>query len=209
MGAFYRSFMDDARVESLGVKAIEPELNEIKNAKSRDELATLMGRATTDFESSLFGCGIDVDLKDPDHYAFYIGQSGLGLPDRDYYLKPDFAAQKKAYQTYVTTLLHLANWAEPEMRAKDVVDFETQNRHGELDENSAAGSDRDLQSDDAGRAEQVRARLSVEELPRRDENGEALARDRRGEERLSEAGGDLRQGAARDDSRLARVSPGG
>ena len=117
--------MDDARVESLGVKAIEPELSEIKNAKSRDELATLMGRATTDFESSLFGFGIDVDLKDPNHYAFYIGQSGLGLPDRDYYLKPDFAAQKEAYQKYVATLLRLTNWAEPEKRAKDVVDFET------------------------------------------------------------------------------------
>ncbi len=125
VGAFYHSFMDEARAESLGVKAIEPELSEIKNAKSRDELATLMGRTATDFESSLFGFGIDVDLKDPNHYAFSIGQSGLGLPDRDYYLKPDFATQKKAYQTYVATLLHLLNWAEPEMRAKDVLDFET------------------------------------------------------------------------------------
>jgi putative endopeptidase len=125
VGAFYHSFMDDARVESLGVKAIEPELSEIKNAKSRDELATLMGRTTTDFKSSLFGFGIDVDLKDPNQYAFYIGQSGLGLPDRDYYLKPDFAAQKEAYQKYIVTLLRLTNWAEPEKRAKDVLDFET------------------------------------------------------------------------------------
>src|SRR5678816_746514 len=78
VGAFYHSFMDEARVESLAERAIGPELTEIKSAKSRDELATLMGRATTDFESSLFGFGIDVDLKDPNHYAFYIGQSGLG-----------------------------------------------------------------------------------------------------------------------------------
>ena len=125
VGAFYHSFMDEARVESLAERAIGPELTEIKSAKSRDELATLMGRATTDFESSLFGFGIDVDLKDPNQYAFYIGQSGLGLPDRDYYLKPDFAAQKAAYEKYVATLLSLTEWDEPEKWAKDVLDFET------------------------------------------------------------------------------------
>lgn len=125
VGAFYHSFMDEKRVNSLGIKAIEPELDEIKRAKSREELAALMGRTATDFESSLFNFGIDVDLKDPSHYAFYLGQGGLGLPDRDYYLKPDFATQKAAYQTYVATLLRLVNWPEAEARAKDVVDLET------------------------------------------------------------------------------------
>jgi putative endopeptidase len=125
VGGFYHSFMDETRVEQLGAKAIEQELADIKNSKSRDDLAALMGRTTTDFESSLFNHGIDVDLKDPNHYAFYISQSGLGLPDRDYYLKPDFVAQKSAYQNYVATLLRLVNWPEPDARAKDVVDFET------------------------------------------------------------------------------------
>ncbi len=54
VGAFYHSFMDEKRLDSLGEKAIQPELNEIKSAKSREELATLMGRTATDFESSLF-----------------------------------------------------------------------------------------------------------------------------------------------------------
>src|SRR5213078_5148824 len=52
VGAFYHSFMDEARVEQLGAKAIEPELNELKNAKTRDDFAALMGRTTTDFEFS-------------------------------------------------------------------------------------------------------------------------------------------------------------
>ena len=47
------------------------------------------------------------------------------MPDRDYYLKPDFATQKTAYQTYVATLLKLVNWPEPDARAKDIVDLET------------------------------------------------------------------------------------
>jgi putative endopeptidase len=124
-GAFYRSFMDEARVEQLGAKAIEPELSDLKNAKTRDDFAALMGRTTTDFEFSLFNVAIDVDLKDPNKYAFYFTQAGLGLPDRDYYLKPDFAAQKTAYQNYVTTILKLLSWPDAEKSAKDVVEFET------------------------------------------------------------------------------------
>src|SRR5438874_6253257 len=126
VGAFYRAFMDESRVNQLGAKAITLQLDDIRNAKSRDDLAALMGRTTTDFEGGLFTYGIDVDLKDPNHYAFYLSQHGLGLPDRDYYLKADFAAQKSAYQNYVATLLRLVNWPDPEARAKDVVDFETQ-----------------------------------------------------------------------------------
>jgi len=99
VGAFYRPFMDEARVEQLGTKAIEAELNDLKNAKTRDDFAALMGRATTDFEFSLLNPAIDVDLKDLHKYAFYLTQAGIGLPDRDYYLKPDFAAQRTAYQT--------------------------------------------------------------------------------------------------------------
>ena len=123
-GAFYRSFMDEARVEQLGAKAIDPELTDLKTAKTRDEFAALMGRTTTDFEFSLFIPVIDVDLKDPNKYAFYLTQAGIGLPDRDYYLKPDFAAQKTAYQNYVATILKLLNWPDPDKTAKDIVDFE-------------------------------------------------------------------------------------
>ena len=125
VGAFYHSFMDEARVEQLGAKAIEPELNGLKNAKTRDDFAALTGRTAVDFEFPLFSPNIDVDLKDPSKYAFYLSQAGIGLPDRDYYLKPDFAAQKTAYQNYVATILKLLNWPDVDKTAKDIVDFET------------------------------------------------------------------------------------
>jgi putative endopeptidase len=124
VGAFYYSFMEEARIEQLGAKAIDAELNDLKKAKTRDDLAALMGRATTDFELSLFNPIIDVDLKDPNKYAFYLSQAGLGLPDRDYYLKSDFAAQKTAYQNYVATVLKLLNWQDVDKTAKEIVDFE-------------------------------------------------------------------------------------
>jgi len=99
--------MDQARVEQLGAKAIEPELNNLKDVKTRDYFTALMGRTTTDFEFSLFTLMIYADLKDPHRYAFYLTQAGIGLPDRDYYLKPEFAAQKTAYQ-----MCHNKEWTE-------------------------------------------------------------------------------------------------
>jgi putative endopeptidase len=125
VGAFYHAFMDEARIEQLGASPLAPELGDVRDAKTRDDLAALMGCTNVDFEPTLFNMFIDADLKDPSKYAVYLSQSGLGLPDRDYYLKPDFAAVKKTYQDYAAQLLHLLNWPDADARAKDVVDFET------------------------------------------------------------------------------------
>lgn len=125
VGAFYRSFMDAGRVEKAGASPIKEKITEIQSAKTRDALAAMMGKQNLDFHGGIFGIFIDVDLKDPKRYAVYLGQQGLGLPDRDYYLKPDFATQKGKYQTYVAQLLHLLDWPEAEKRAGEVVNFET------------------------------------------------------------------------------------
>jgi len=122
-GAFYRAFMDEARAEQLGAKPLAPLLAEVRNAGTREALAGLMGHANADMNASLFYFYVDVDLKDPRRYAVYLGQSGLGLPDRDYYLKPDFAAQKTRYEAYVAELLKLGGWQGGD--AKSVVAFET------------------------------------------------------------------------------------
>ena len=97
----------------------------MRKAKNRDELAAQMGRTNVDFEGTLFNLGTDIDLKDPTKYAVYISQGGLGLPDRDYYLKPDFAKQKGAYEGHAAKLLGLVGWKNAEQAAKDVVAFET------------------------------------------------------------------------------------
>ncbi|MGH6888770.1 MAG: M13 family metallopeptidase [Rhizomicrobium sp.] len=125
VGAFYAAFMDEKRIEALGSKPIAPELDAVRHAASRDELAGLMGRATDDFDSSIFNISTDVDLKDPKHYAVYLSQGGLGLPDRDYYLKPQFTAAKAAYEAYAAKLLQAIGWTDAQQRAKDIVDFET------------------------------------------------------------------------------------
>jgi putative endopeptidase len=125
IGAFYKAFMDETRVNALGSKPLDPELSVVRAARSRETLAALMGRGASGFEGSLFNFYIDVDLKDPKHYAVYVYQGGLGLPDRDYYLKPEFATPKAKYQAYVARLLELVAWPEAADRARDVVAFET------------------------------------------------------------------------------------
>ncbi len=126
VGAFYRAFMDERRVEALGAKPLAPALAEIRAASSREAIAAIMGKGARSFYGSVFETDIGVDAKDPQHYAIYVGQSGLGLPDRDYYLEPQFAAQKAAYQTYVAQMLTLAGWADAEAQAKAIVEMETE-----------------------------------------------------------------------------------
>jgi putative endopeptidase len=125
VGAFYKSFMDEARIEKAGASSLKDKLAEIQSAKTRDALAAMMGRQNADFHGGIFGVFIDVDIKDPKHYAVYLGQAGLGLPDRDYYLKPDFAAKKEKYQAYAAQLLRLLEWPDADKRAAEVVEFET------------------------------------------------------------------------------------
>ncbi len=125
VGAFYKAFMDEKRVEQLGSAPIRPQLDAIRAATTVDKLEALMGRNVRDFNGSAFAITLDADLKDPAHYAVYVGQAGLGLPDRDYYLEPRFSAQKAKYQAYVATLLKAIAWPDADARASDIVDLET------------------------------------------------------------------------------------
>ncbi len=126
IGAFYRAFMDERRADALGAKPIAPELAAIRAADSREALAALMGQGAKSFYGSVFDVDVEVDAKDPDHYTIYLGQSGLGLPNRDYYLEPAFAAQKAKYQAYVAQMLKLADWPDADAQAAAIVDMETQ-----------------------------------------------------------------------------------
>ena len=125
VGAFYKSFMDEARVTALGAQPLAAQLAAVRAGDTHEKLAALMGRNNADFEGSLFALGIDVDAKDPKRYAVYVGQAGLGMPGRDYYLEASFALKKAKYEVYVTEMLQQLGWADAAARAKDVVAYET------------------------------------------------------------------------------------
>ena len=125
IGAYYKAFMNQDAIEALGAKPMAGDLDRIKAVKDRAQLAGLMGSGAKNLQFSLFDLGIQSDLKDPDRYAVYADQGGLGMPDRDYYLQASFAAKKQAYEAYVAQMLGMIGWADPAGNAKAIVNFET------------------------------------------------------------------------------------
>ena len=125
IGAMYRAFMDEQAIEAKGAAPLKPDLDEVRAVRTRDELAAVMGKSATGFQGAIFDLGIDADSKVPTRYSVYLGQSGLGLPDRDYYLQPQFAEKKAAYQAYIAQMLTLAGWPDAQAQAPQVLAFET------------------------------------------------------------------------------------
>ena len=123
----YRSFLDEGRAEALGRQPLEAHLAKVRAAATREDLAALMARS---FYGSLFALSIEVDAKAPDRYVVTIGQGGLGLPDRDYYLTAQFAAKKDAYRDYVARLLGMLDWKEPQAASRQVLAFESEIARG-------------------------------------------------------------------------------
>src|SRR4029077_13339231 len=68
-GAFYRAFMDEARIEKLGATPLKPLLDKVRAARTRSALAALMGRNNYEFSGAIFNVFPDVDIKDPQHYV--------------------------------------------------------------------------------------------------------------------------------------------
>jgi len=127
IGAVYASFMDEAAVEAKGLAPFEPWLNQVRGIKSKAELPLMFAKARELGIGTPFGGFVGQDDKAPDQYIVNFFQSGLGLPDRDYYLKPDakLAETRAKYLTHLTNMLTLAGEKNAAARAKAIVDFET------------------------------------------------------------------------------------
>ena len=125
IGTLYASFMDEARAEVLDAEPIAPLLRTLRAANSRDDLAAIMGAAPQTFFTSIFNIAIGIDAKSPDKYSVSIGQSGLGLPNRDYYLTAQFSDKKAAYLDYIARMLGMIGWDRPQESAAAVLAFES------------------------------------------------------------------------------------
>lgn len=125
-GDFYASFLDEAAVNAKGLAPVKPWIAAIKAAPTKEALAAEAGRMERRGVESFFGAYVNQDDKDPEIYAVVFGQAGLGLPDRDYYLKDDakLAANRTAYQAYLAKMLTLAGEPNAEARAAAVMKLE-------------------------------------------------------------------------------------
>ncbi|MCC7243293.1 MAG: M13 family metallopeptidase [Acidobacteria bacterium] len=124
---FYLSFMDTARIESLGLKPLRAELKGIAAVTTTAELPALLGHLAHVGVRGPFGASVGQDQKQSDTYVVSIGQGGLGMPDRDYYRRqgPKFEATRSAYVAYITRLLTLAKQPDPAGAAQRILALET------------------------------------------------------------------------------------
>ena len=144
VGDLYASFMDSARVETLGIKPLQSELARISALKSSAQLPTTFAHFTRLGLQNPFAVSVGQDPKNSSVNIVQIGQSGLGLPDRDYYLRqdPKIAETRTAYVAYITKLLTLANQPDPAGAAGRILALETAIARPQWDR--AKSRDRDL-----------------------------------------------------------------
>ncbi|MBR1569179.1 MAG: M13 family metallopeptidase, partial [Bacteroidales bacterium] len=108
----YKMALDSTTRNSLGAQPIQPYIAEIQAVGTKDELATLLGKMNLVGEGGFFGAGVEADLTNSEIQVLYLGQGGLGMGDRDYYLLETNQALKDGYKAYLEKVLNLAGVAD-------------------------------------------------------------------------------------------------
>ena len=128
--------MDEAGIEAKGLAPLESHLKEIAAINDKKQLAAALGETlradvdalnNTNFHTShLFGLWVAPGFNDSDHYAAYLLQGGLQLPDRDYYLSDSEHMRdiRSKYQPHVSAMLKLAGFTDTDARAERIVALE-------------------------------------------------------------------------------------
>ena len=124
---FYAGYMDESTVEKLGMSPLRQELSEIASLQTIQAVAGEFGRLQQIGVQNPLLLSVALDAKDSAHYALYISQSGLGLPNRDYYINndPHLLHARKAYLAYLTALFVLNGQFDSAQRAQAVLTLET------------------------------------------------------------------------------------
>ena len=130
LGAFYASCMDEAAIEKAGVTPLAASFAVIDGVKDLPTLMAAAGALRHDGIEALLSTSVEGDFKNPGLYIAYLTQGGLGLLDRDYYLKDDeqSAALREEYQAHVGRMLVLAgeNDGDATRHAAAILAFETE-----------------------------------------------------------------------------------
>ena len=127
IGDMFRSFKDTVRIEEAGLTPLEEELQNIDTLSSHQGLLAFWGHYQPYRFGAPFSVSVAQDLMQSDHYITYSGQSGLGLPDRDFYLNDDERSQQllQQYKNYISRIWDAAGWEDGEEAAERILDLET------------------------------------------------------------------------------------
>ena len=136
----YNSYMDEKAIDAKGGEPLQPHLKAIADISNKKELAYALGQTlradvdalnNTNFHTThLFGLWVAGGFNDPDHYAAYLLQGGVQLPDREYYLSDSehMKEVRTKYQAHISAMLKLAGFTDTDARAEKIIALETCHR---------------------------------------------------------------------------------
>ncbi|RUQ21807.1 M13 family metallopeptidase [Kocuria sp. HSID16901] len=130
VGALYNSFMDEEAIEKAGNRPLDPDLELLQTAQDKDGLVIVMAALDASGVGSPVGVYVNNDAKKATQYVPYLAQSGLGLPDEEYYREEKYAEIREAYREHIASMLKITGVAErfgtsPEDAAQTIFDLET------------------------------------------------------------------------------------
>ncbi len=127
VGDLYKSYMNMDVRNAKGLKPLQDELNNIAAISNYDELAVYFAEAQKKGYDVPFGLGQYADMKDPKYYMIYTWQGGLGLPDREYYLKDDekSASTRDDYIAHIEKMFDLAGLTDGTASARSIMALES------------------------------------------------------------------------------------
>jgi len=123
----YASFMNEEQIEALGLKPLQAEFASIDAIKDMNGISALIAHMNAIGAGAPYGLGINLDARNSTQYAVTLFQSGLGLPDRDYYLKDDAKLKdaRTSYRAHIEKMLTMAGEAKAGAASEAILNLET------------------------------------------------------------------------------------
>ena len=127
VGDLYHSFMDMETRDARGIAPLQPELDRIDALEDHNDLASYFASVMKRNLDAPFAIGQVADFRNPKEYMIYAAQSGLGLPDREYYFKEDegSAELREKYVDHIEKMFALAGFGDGAAAAATIMDLET------------------------------------------------------------------------------------
>jgi putative endopeptidase len=125
IGDLYASFMDEPRIEDLGLTPIRDELARVAAIADKPGLLRTLAELQRQGIGGLFRLTVDTDAKQSDRNTLYLVQGGISLPDESYYRDPKFQGVREAFVGHLRRMFALAGRPEPAALAREVMDLET------------------------------------------------------------------------------------
>jgi len=127
IGDIWRTGSDEGKIEAAGITPLQPQLDKIAALNDTAAITQYLRDSQAQGQGVLFSLSANADYKDSANVIAYVGQGGLGLPEKGYYIDDAQAKIRDAYVAYIAQALTLSgvDAAQAKTQAKAVLDFET------------------------------------------------------------------------------------